>query len=61
MVNESELLINAVNGNKPKMLTGLSQNGKWTSSTVTSSVDEDISSTGKKAAPNLLWYLCGTW
>ena len=25
MVNESELLINAVNGDKPKMLTGLSQ------------------------------------
>jgi hypothetical protein len=25
MVNESELLINVVNGNKPKMLSGLSQ------------------------------------
>jgi len=29
MVNTSELLINVVIVNKPKMLIGLNQNGKW--------------------------------
>jgi hypothetical protein len=29
MVNGSELLINVVTPNKPKVLTGLSQKGKW--------------------------------
>ena len=29
MVNKRELLINFVNINKPKMLTGLSQKGVW--------------------------------
>ncbi len=41
MVNESELLINVVNGNKPKMLRGLNQNGKWTGLRATSSLNED--------------------
>ena len=34
MVNESELLINVVMGNKPKMLTGLNQKVKWSSSEI---------------------------
>ena len=42
MVNESESLINVVIGNKPKMLTGLDQNGKWTSLEVTISSNEDV-------------------
>ncbi len=42
MVNESELLINVVNGNKPKMLRGLNQNGKWTGLRATSSLNEDV-------------------
>ncbi len=29
MVNKCESLLNAVNPNKPKMLIGLNQNGKW--------------------------------
>jgi hypothetical protein len=61
MVNVSELPINVVNASKPKMLTGLNQNGKWSSSKVTTSFDVDISTTGEKAAPNPLWYSCGTW
>ena len=48
MVNESESLINVVNGNKPKMLTGLDQNGKWTSSQVTISIDEDVAPPAKR-------------
>ena len=61
MVNESELPINVVTADKPKMLTGLDQNGEWTSLRVTSSRNGDISFTGEKAAPKLLRYLCGTW
>ena len=61
MANESELPINVVNANKPKMLRGLNQNGKWSGSEVTTSSDVDISTTGEKAEPNLLWYACGTW
>ncbi len=61
MANESELPINVVNANKPKMLRGLNQNGKWSGSKVTTSFDVDISTTGEKAAPNPLGYSCGTW
>lgn len=42
MVNESELLINVVNVNKPKVLTGLNQKGKGPSTDAgTSSVADD--------------------
>ncbi len=61
MVNESELPINVVNANKPKMLRGLNQNGKWSSSKVTTSFDVDTNTTGEKAAPHPFRYSCETW
>ena len=61
MVNESELLINVVIQDKPKLLTGLNQNGKWTSEQDTTSCSEDNRATGEKAAPKLLWHKCRTW
>lgn len=48
MVNESESLINVVIGRKPKMLTGLNQNGKWTGLMVTSSINEDVAPPAKR-------------
>ena len=48
MVNESELLINVVIGSKPKMLRGLNQNGKWSSSEVTISFDVDVAPPAKR-------------
>ena len=48
MVNESELLINAVNGNKPKMLTGLNQNGMWSGLEVTNSSNVDVEPPAKR-------------
>lgn len=41
MVNESELLVNVVNENKPKMLIGLNQNGQWSGSEITMFSDVD--------------------
>lgn len=48
MVNESELLINAVNGNEPKMLTGLNQNGMWSRLRVTISLNVDVAPPAKR-------------
>ena len=48
MVNESELLINAVIANKPKMLTGLNQNGKWSRLRATISLNVDIAPSAKR-------------
>ena len=48
MVNESELLINVVNGSKPKMLRGPGPKGKWTGLMVTSSIDEDVAPPAKR-------------
>ena len=48
MVNLGELLINVVNGNKPKMLTGLNQNGKWSGLRVTSSLNVDVAPPAKR-------------
>jgi hypothetical protein len=48
MVNESELLINVVNGNKPKMLRGLNQNGKWSGLEVTNSSNVDVAPPAKR-------------
>ncbi len=42
MVNLCELPINVVNGNKPKMLTGLNQNGMWSGLEVTISSNVDV-------------------
>jgi hypothetical protein len=61
MDNLGELLINAVIARKPKMLSGLNQNGKWSGLEVTSSSNVDIRTTGEKASPNPFGYLCGTW
>ncbi len=47
-MNESELPINVVNANKPKMLRGLNQNGKWSSSKVTTSFDVDVEPPAKR-------------
>ena len=41
MVNRCESLINVVNANKPKMLIGLNQNGKWPSTAVRTSAVAD--------------------
>src|SRR5260370_22761231 len=41
-VNTCESLINAVIENKPKMLTGLDQKGRWSSSDVPNSSDADV-------------------
>ena len=48
MVNESELLINVVIADKPKMLRGLHQNGRWSSSKVTTSFDVDTAPPAEK-------------
>ena len=48
MVNESELLINVVNGNKPKMLRGLNQNGKRSRLEVTSSSNVGVAPPAKR-------------
>ena len=48
MVNESELLINVVNGNKPKMLTGLNQKGKWSGLEATISSNVDVAPPAKR-------------
>ncbi len=48
MVNESELLINAVIGNKPKMLSGLNQNGMWSRLEVTISSNVDVAPPAKR-------------
>jgi len=42
MVNTCESLINVVTENKPKMLTGLDQNGTWPSSDASNSSDADV-------------------
>ena len=41
-VNESELPINVVKANEPKMLTGSNQNGAWSSSELTMSSGVDV-------------------
>ena len=48
MVNESESLINVVNGNKPKMLSGLNQNGKWSRLKVTIFFNVDAAPPAKR-------------
>ena len=48
MANESELPINVVNANKPKMLRGLNQNGKRSGSEVTTSSDVDAAPPAKR-------------
>ncbi len=48
MVNESELLINVVIGNKPKMLTGLNQNGMWSRLKATNSFNVDVAPPAKR-------------
>jgi hypothetical protein len=48
MANESELLLNVVIANKPKMLRGLNQNDKWSGSKVTSSFDADVAPPAKR-------------
>ena len=59
MVNESELLINVVNGNKLKMLTGLSQKARSGAVKIEgyNFLQRRCCTTSKKAEPNLLWYL----
>ncbi len=41
-VNESELLINVVTQDKPKLLRGLNQKGKWASPEIPYSSGEDV-------------------
>jgi hypothetical protein len=52
MVNLSESLIIVVNTNKPKVLIGLSQNGKWSSVEAAKSSTADVVPPAKKARPN---------
>ena len=48
MVNTCESLINVVTENKPKMLTGLDQNGTWPSSDAHNSSDADDAPPAKR-------------
>ncbi len=48
MVNESELLINVVINEQPKMLRGCNQNGKWSSSEVQLVSDVDVAPPAKR-------------
>jgi hypothetical protein len=61
MVNTSELLINVVTENKPKMLLGLGQKAPWTGPGHAPCLGADRGSTGGEAGPTLLWYAYGTW
>ena len=56
MEKESELLTNLVNENKPKMLTGLDQNGRWTGYGVRLSPYTAVAKPGKR---QLLTSRCG--
>src|ERR671923_2940445 len=51
MVNISELLINPVTQNKPKLLIGLGQKGKWYGCNVGFSLHKVSESTGEQAEP----------
>jgi len=61
MANQSELPINVVNNDKPKMLRGLSQKALWTGMRAKSSLIADNTATGEKAEPNPSRRVCGTW
>ena len=52
MDNLCELLINVVIGSKPKMLTGLDQNGKWSGLEVTISSNVDAEPPAKRQVLN---------
>jgi hypothetical protein len=52
MVNPGERLLNAVTYNKPKMLTGLGQNGMWWVQGLTSPLAWTPTTTGGKSGPN---------
>ena len=61
MVNKCESLINVVTHDKPKMLMRLEPKGKWLRIEITFFSIVDVTPPAKKARPNLLWYLRGTW
>ncbi len=51
MANESELPINVVIGDKPKMPQRLEPKGKWSSERVTSSCSVDVAPPAKRLKP----------
>jgi len=59
--NVCELLINAVNTNKPKMLTGLTQKGRDPVLGYPVSPATATTGTGGQAAPKLSGQSSGTW
>jgi hypothetical protein len=61
MVNTCELLINVVNWDKPKMLTGLSQNGKRSGMDAPNSSIADTAPPAERQNLTLTGYLHGTW
>ena len=54
MVNICECLINVVTGNKPKMLTGLSQKAAWRVEAILRALSWTENVTGGESGPNLL-------
>ena len=52
MVNRCELLINVVTSNKPKVLKGLNQNGKWAGLGAFWSPNTDVDPPANKTVPN---------
>ena len=61
MCNICELLINVVTVNRPKMLTGLNQNGKGYGWSVRMSLHAICDSPGKQADANPSCRISGTW
>ncbi len=61
MVNRGELLINVVTSNKPKVLKGLNQNGKWVGLGVFWSPNTDVVPPANRQYLSHVWYLSGTW
>jgi len=61
MANVSELIINAVKMNKPKVLTGLTQKGRDPVLGYPVSPTTATTGTGGQAAPTLSWQSSETW
>ena len=60
MANSGELLINVVNLNKPKALTGLNQKGKWPGAGASSSPAVAVEPSAERQSLNHPWYIRGT-
>lgn len=52
MVNIRKCLINVVTGNKPKMLTGLSQKALWRVEAILEALSWTLDATGEWSGPN---------